>query len=89
MVIQEVLLMATSYTLTTLLAPESGLNAMPAFCLMETPRESASPTVAGLEDCPPAKVRDTVQLVIFVGLIFVVWGAQMISWVYIFVMYLL
>ena len=31
----------------------------------------------------------TIRLVIFVGLIFMVWGAQMILWVYIFVAHLL
>ena len=31
---------------------------------------------------------NTVRSVIFVGLIFVVWGAEAISWVYIFVVYL-
>ena len=34
-------------------------------------------------------VFSTVRLVIFVGQIFVVWEAQTILWVYIFVMYLL
>ena len=58
MVIQAVLLMATSSTVMTLLAPESGLNVMTAFCLTETLRGSASQMVAGLEDCPPVKVQD-------------------------------
>ena len=35
-----------------------------------------------VRDAPP-----TVRLVIFVGLIFVVWGVQKISWAYIFVAY--